>query len=38
MKNPNIIELKARIEDLQDSNDELGELLLDTDYRLLQIQ
>ena len=37
-ENPDIIELKARIEDLQDSNDELGELLLDTDYRLLQIQ
>ena len=37
-ENPDIIELKAIIEDLQDSNDELGELLLDTDYRLLQIQ
>lgn len=37
-ENPDIIELKARIDDLQDSNDELGELLLDTDYRLLQIQ
>ena len=37
-KNPDIIELEARIEDLQTVNDELGELLLDTDYRLLQIQ
>lgn len=37
-KNPDIIELEARIEDLQDTNNELGELLLDTDYRLLQIQ
>lgn len=37
-ENPDIIELKAQIEDLKDTNDELGELLLDTDYRLLKLQ
>lgn len=37
-KNPDVIELKAQIEDLQSANDELGELLLDTDYRLLKLQ
>lgn len=30
--------LKKQITDLQIANDELGELLLETDYRLLQIQ
>lgn len=37
-KNPDMIELKTQIEDLQSTNDELGELLLDTDYRLLKLQ
>ena len=37
-ENPDVIELKAQIEDLQDANDELGELLLETDYRLLRLQ
>lgn len=31
-------ELQNQIIDLQNANDELGELLLETDYRLLQIQ
>ena len=33
-----MIEMMAQIEDLQDANDELGELLLETDYRLLRLQ
>ena len=37
-ENPDIIEMMAQIEDLQDANDELGELLLETDYRLLRLQ
>lgn len=37
-ENPDIIELRSQIEDLQSTNDELGELLLDTDYRLLKLQ
>lgn len=36
--NPDIIELNAQIEDLQYANEELGELLLETDYRLLKLQ
>ena len=37
-ENPDMIEMMAQIEDLQDANDELGELLLETDYRLLRLQ
>ena len=37
-ENPDIIEMMAQIKDLQDANDELGELLLETDYRLLKLQ
>lgn len=37
-ENPDIIELKSQIEDLEYANDELGELLLETDYRLLKLQ
>ena len=37
-EDPDIIELQKQISELQTSNDELGELLLETDYRLLQIQ
>ena len=37
-ENPDIIELTAQIEDLQCANEELGELLLETDYRLLKLQ
>lgn len=44
-ENPDIIELKARIDDLQEEtialkeeNMILGDMLLDTDYRLLQIE
>ena len=37
-ENPDMIEMMAQIEDLQDANDELGELLLETDYRLLKLQ
>ena len=37
-ENPDIIELTAQIEDLQCANEELGELLLETDYRLLRLQ
>ena len=37
-ENPDIIELTAQIEDLQYANDELGELLLETDYKLLKLQ
>lgn len=37
-ENPDIIEMMAQIEDLQYANEELGELLLETDYRLLKLQ
>ena len=37
-ENPDIVELKAQIEDLQYANDELSEMLLETDYRLLKLQ
>ena len=37
-ENPDIIELTAQTEDLQCANEELGELLLETDYRLLKLQ
>ena len=44
-ENPDIMELKARIDDLQEEtmalkeeNMMLGDILLDTDYRLLQIE
>ena len=37
-ENPDIIEMMAQIKDLQDANDELGELFLETDYRLLKLQ
>ena len=37
-ENPDMIEMMAQIKDLQDANDELGELLLETDYRLLRLQ
>ena len=37
-ENPDIVELKAQIEDLEYANDELGEMLLETDYRLLKLQ
>ena len=37
-ENPDIIEMMAQVKDLQDANDELGELLLETDYRLLKLQ
>ena len=37
-ENPDVIEMMAQIKDLQDANDELGELLLETDYRLLRLQ
>ena len=37
-ENPDMIEMMAQIKNLQDANDELGELLLETDYRLLRLQ
>lgn len=44
-ENPDIMELKSRIDDLQEEtmalkeeNMMLGDMLLDTDYRLLQIE
>ena len=37
-KNSDMMELRSQIEDLEYANDELGELLLETDYRLLKLQ